>query len=433
MFVIIDCSELSKDFQDDGFFMANRETIKDSENSKAFIEALTKYLKEEPNLIRLNKERAAQQVSSKGTQEIFEKLLGKTKRGDFLENMFKIDDYGVQEDKQKRNGNKNTNQGKKDGITLHKFPTYVKMKGETSENSKNVEVEKGKGFTVTMELDAQDDYFTRSKDNGEFSIKFTSNSRKKGESTGGTSGSGSGGARDIGNGNNAYWFDLVRSELKNGEFKLTFITKDKLVEVNENYSIDINIKDKNEEFNKNVLVTIKEPKEKKNGRGNKKAHEKKRLALPQIVLVYKDQKKIDELNKTVEEKNSYKTWDDVEGWSEDGAKQVVKIVPSSEENEIASAIYINMSCDPLARIIHEEGTAGTKIEFSQEQFMTTVYSNSFLILAALDSLKKKKVGGMEQLNEMDSIEDFVGNMVKEFAYAAVKMQINNVMSSQDRI
>ncbi len=428
LFVVVDCSELSKDFQDDGFFMANRETIRQSENSKHLIDTITKYLKNEQNLIRLNKERAAQQVSSKGTQEIFEKLLGRSQKGDFLESMFKIDDYGTQSSKQKKT---NKNKHNDDALVLNKFPTYVKMKGEEANNTKNVHVEKGKGFTVTMELDAEDDYFSRSIDKGEFRIQCTAPSKERKTGMEQSHGGESGGSSNIGDGNNKYWFDLVRSSLKDGKFKLTFITKEQQVEVGEKYTISIDIEDKNEVFNKNVLVTIQEPKQ--DGKGKASKNEKKRLVLPSVVLVYKDQSKIDTLNKSPEEKSSYKVWQDVEGWGENSSKQVVKIMPSSDENEIASAIYINMSCDSLARIIHEEGTAGTKIEFSQEQFMTSIYSNSFLILGALNSLKKKNVASMKTLSELDGIEEFVEDLVKELAYAAVKMQINNVVSSQDKI
>ena len=171
-------------------------------------------------------------------------------------------------------------------------------------------------------------------------------------------------------------------------------------------------------------------KEKGNKR-NKQNSGKSKLSLPPVILVYKNKEMIDSLKRSQEEKESYKTWEDMD-WNDDGGKKVVKIIPAADdEHEIASAIYINMSSNALARIISEEGTAGTKIEFSQEQFMTAIYSNSFLILAAINSLKKKNNSNIAQLNDFDNIEEFVGDIVEEFAYAVVKMQINNVNTSKE--
>ena len=198
----------------------------------------------------------------------------------------------------------------------------------------------------------------------------------------------------------------------------------------EEYRISISVSDKEQDFEKIVYVKIRQKDERQSQKTKDKGSS--RLSLPPVVLVYKNQDMIDRLNKTEEEKETYKTWDDVTDWVSDVEKKVVKIVPGVDD-EIASAIYINMSSNALARIIHEEGTTGTKVEFSQEQFMTTIYANSFLILAAINSLKKKNNSNATVLDEMDSMEEFVSELVQEFAYAAVKMQINNVNVSKELV
>lgn len=418
MFVVIDCTNLSMDFQDDGFFMANRETIRDTENTRAFLETITKYLRGNNELQRLNRERAAQQVSSSGTQELFERLLGKRKQDDFLKDMFKVSDYGVKDKSSMNQGEK-----EKAPIEQKEFPTYVKMNGEQMDSSKNVSVDVGKSFSVTLEMDACDDYFSRTDDNGVLSVKMAT----KGNHFGGAA---SISDKELGNDGMARWFDMIQSDLHDGEMKITFVAKETEVKLGEEYHISITVSDKEREFEKNVYVTIRQKEERKSQ--STKESGSSRLSLPPVVLVYKDRQMIESLNKSEEEKETYKTWDDVEGWGDNIEKKVVKIIPGAD-NEIASAIYINMSSNSLARIIHEEGTTGTKVEFSQEQFMTSIYANSFLILAAITSLKKKNNSNASILNEMDSLEDFVAELVQEFAYAAVKMQINNVNVSKDLV
>ncbi len=419
MFVVIDCTNLSKDFHDDGFFMANRETIRETDNNRSFLDSITKYLKDDAVLQQLNRERAAQQVSSSGTQELFERLLGKKKQDDFLKNMFKISDYGVKDKSSIEPG-----KTEKAPIEQNEFPTYVKMSGESKSGSKNVAVDVGGGFSVKLEMDVVDDYFTRSKEAGTISVKIMT----KGDHSGKESNINE---PQIGDNGSPRWFDMIQSNLCDGIMKITFISKETEVKLGEEYSISIKIEDKDKSFEKNVLVEIREKEETKSKANNKTGNSK--LSLPPVILVYRNQEMIDSLNKTEEEKQTYKTWDDIEGWDNNINKKVVKIIPSADDGEIASAIYINMSSDSLARIIQEEGSTGTKIEFSQEQFMTTIYANSFLILASINSLRKKNNNHAEALNDMDSIEDFVSELIQEFAYAAVKMQINNVNMSKDLV
>lgn len=419
LFVVVDCTNLSKDFHDEGFFMANRETIRDTENNRSFLDSITKYLKEDIVLQRLNKERAAQQVSSSGTQELFERLLGKRKQDDFLKSMFKISDYGVKDKNSMASGKK-----EKALIEKKEFPSYVKMNGEQMNNSKNVSVSVGKSFSVVLEMDAVDDYFTRTNRAGTISVKIFT----KGNHSGGNTPISN---IDFGNRGTARWFDMIQSNLNDGVMKITFISKETEVEVGEEYHISITVSDEEKTFEKNVLALIRQ-KEESNTKATRNNGNSK-LSLPPVILVYKNQAMIDSLNKSEEEKQTYKVWADVEEWEKDINKKVVKIIPSVDESEIASAIYINMSSDSLARIIQEEGTTGTKVEFSQEQFMTSIYANSFLILAAINSLKKKKNNNANILNEMESVEDFVAELIQEFAYAAVKMQINNVNMSKDLV
>lgn len=415
MFVVIDCTDLKKEFHDDGFFMANRENIRQTEKNKAFLNDITEFLKNNEELIKVNKQRASEKVSSSGTQELFEKLLGKNKQDNFLANMFRTADYGVQDNKDKRNTSGKSNEA--EDIVKKKYPTFVKMRGEDSKESKNVSVERGKGFTITLELDAYDDYFDRVYDGGELQIQVTSQ---------GLGGKGGGNIiSTIGENGVQKWFDIIRSDYKNGIIKFTLISNKNEVKVGDEFRVKINIKDNQQEFNKNVLVHIKD-REKTNGKKDKN-NSKSKLSLPPIILVYKNQELINKMKKSPEEKATYKTWDSI-GWGEDGAKKIVKIQPATSENEIANAIFINMSSDALSRIIHEEGTAGTKVELSQEQFMTTIYSQSFLSVAALNKMLKEQPSLKHQMGEIE-IEDFVGDMIQEMAYAAVKMQINNITSN----
>lgn len=414
LLVTIDCTNLSKAFLDEGFFMANRETIRKTEHSKYFIDKITSFLKENPELDRLNRERATKQVSGSSTKKLFETLLGKNAQNSMLKNLFKDDVLGLAD-----NGTSSGGKKDKTEIQLKEFPTYMKVN--------NMDVSDGKETVTSVPIngklslkvitDACDEYFTRDDAKGEFHIRIK-NRQKEDKEHGGNK---IGDNKEFGEA-----FTIKRSSLQNGQMNIHLEAKESVVKVGEEVEIELNMKDANNEFTHIVLVKFIDPeeKEKKNTKkGNKK------LELPALIQVYKDQATIDELDKTEEEKEHYKTWEDM-GWNEeDGKFKVVELEPGLDDQPIG-AININMNSFVLEQIMTEEGTTGTKKVLVQNQFITQLYMNSFLFSAALMKIEKNDKEQEFQLDHIEA-EKFIARIIEETAYLAVKMQINNINHAKE--
>ncbi|MEK4253653.1 hypothetical protein [Ureibacillus sp. FSL K6-2830] len=409
LLVTIDCTNLSRSFLDEGFFMANRETIRKTEHSKYFIDKVTSFLKENPELDKLNRERATKQVSGSSTKKLFESLLGKNAQNSMLKNFFKDDVLGAA-----NNGTSSSSKKEKPEIQLKEFPTYMKVN--------NMDVEDGNETVKTVPIngrlslkvitDACDNYFTRDEARGEFSIRIKNREKDEKENDGNQIGDN----KDFGEA-----FTIKRSSLKNGQMNIQLEAKESVVNVGEEVAIELNMKDEQNEFTHIVLVKFIDPvkKEKKSTKkGNKK------LELPALIQVFKDQESIDALDKSDEEKEQYKTWEDMSWDEEEGKSKIVYLEPGLEDQPVG-AIYINMNSSVLEQIMTEEGTTGTKKALVQNQFITQLYMNSFLIAAALMKIEKSDSDKEFELERIEA-EKLITRIIEETAYLAVKMQVNNI-------
>lgn len=406
MIVIVDCTNLKKEFHDEGFFMANRETIKDTENTRNFINTLTEFLKENKKLIEINKARASQKASSTGTKELFERILGKNKQDDFLKSMFREEQSGLNKTNKAEGGNITKNNSMIRSI----FPSIVKIKGQNDGSDKIRTIQLGNKTRINLEINAEDNYFCRTDSPGEIRVKVYK-TRHKGKINI---------HNDVTN-----WFNITKTNLENGEMQVSLSQQGDNIKVDDFFEVCIQVKDENQSFNKLLLVKVEAPTE----LGRKKNNKKERLSLPPVIQVFKNSEIINNLERTEEEKSTYKTWEDIEWDEQKGYEKIVEIIPGAEEGEIASAIYINMSSGVLQRILIEEGTTGASIESAQEQFLTNIYMQSFLIAAAISNMQRKIKDDENSSIKQIEMENFVAGIIQEIAYASVKMQINNVKAA----
>lgn len=416
--VSIDCTNLKKEFMDEGFFMANRETIRDTEETRIFLQEITQFLKEHKELIRLNKLRASKKISSNGTKNLFERILGKNQKDKFLRNLFQENSMGSNT---KYNSHLSQD-GEKEEKELSEFPTYVKLrnvkKDEQGDYRKTLPL--GKKAKITLELDAVNDYFTRDDSTGQLKVSVTQEGNTTGSSETETP---SGQPKDVTN-----QFTLSNSDLHNGEMSLAVSPNPSTVQVGDEFKVTIDVKDNQQTFQHIFFLKVEQPAKK--DPQEKRNKKKEKLTLPPVFQVFKDASIIEKLERTDEEKADFETWED-RGWDiKTGKEKIVEIVPGTDGQPI-SAIYINMSSAVLDQIITEEGTTGIKIEQAHEQFLTNLYMQSFVISAAINNLQKQKetaeMYGIS-IEELD-IEAFVEDCVKQSAYALVKMQMNNLKAA----
>lgn len=424
LLVVIDCTHLSPSFLDEGLFMANRETIRDTENTRFLLEKIKYFLANHKELEFWNREKANQQVTSESTTKMLESILGKGTKNSLLKNLFKDNPLGM------ASSNRNHRNGKdkdkdKDKETLYEYPTYMKINYKQNslvENSKTVAAFPLDTFKLNLKINATDDYFVRDENPGKLSIKVKSlvKDNKK-----------SGGNKPGNNKTYETLCTITKTSLKDGNMSIFFDPKKEDIQVGDEVEIKINLEDTNDTFThvlpvKFVDADKKEPK--KNNKGTKE-----KLSLPPLIQVYKNEEVINKLVESDEDKSNHKTWYDMEWNEEDGASHVVRIEPSPNADEPIGCIFINMNCKALEQIIIEDGSTGTKQALIRNQFLTQIYMQTFMNALALTKMKNTSNTDSEIMNEdtVVEMEEFVEKMINETAYIQVKMQINNIINAKE--
>ena len=416
LIVSIDCTNMKREFMDEGFFQANRESIRRNEQTNKFMDLLTRHLATHQDLINYNKKRASVKISSQATKQLFERLLGKNKKDQLLKNLFKSSSFGSHS-----RYNDHINKWEKDSVAKEwvEFPTYFKISNakQTESNEYVKAVEMGKTFQIKMETDVEPFYFERDEDKGEIEFSFTKNRDGFNNED-----------KDVLNPSNHTKNEDVQEEFpytrsfSNGILSLTFGLPEKEISVGDVLKLNLNIHDEQgHEFNHIISVEVKAPSTKDESKPKKK---RESLNLPSLIQVFKDQEEIEKQERSEEEKNSFQTWADV-NWDEEDAKdRLVEIRPNDDSG--VGAILINMNSGILKQIVEEEGTAGTKLAFAQEQFLTNVYTQGFLLGTAIQKLEEQsKKDGRFQIEDAEVLAE---EIVKTIAYASVKLSINTIQS-----
>ena len=414
--VSVDCTKVKREFLDEGFFQANRESIRDNEQTREFIGIITKFLANDQNLIHFNKKRASVKISSQATKNMFERLLGKNQKDHFLKNMFKANSLGTNtryneqiEKREKSSANKN----------WVEFPTYFNLSNvKPNQNQEYIKALPLGGTTkIKMETDVQDNYFGRSENQGDIQFLITKN-----HPNGYSHGDGTSGESLIDSAHDVTDLFEFSHDLTNGELTINFDPCQTDLEVGDQVKIYISISDPQEnQFNHVVLLEIKEPAKKDSTKPKRK---RESISLPALIQVFKDHEEIDRQERSIEERNEFQTWESM-GWDEEtGSNKLVQLAPDADGG--ISAIYINMSTGVLKQLITEEGTTGTKIAFAQEQFMTNMYTQSFLIGMAVNNMEKNKKD--DDPFQIEEAEEFTEEIIKQIAYASVKMNMNMIHS-----
>ncbi|MFC1931179.1 hypothetical protein ACFLXJ_03130 [Chloroflexota bacterium] len=163
LLVIVDCTDLDNTLKED-LFMNSRDRLSTCELRSQIERELERLIKEHPGLKVLRAQRRQEEIKdkleeSKPLSDVIEKVIKNSptlakllSTGGKLPNPFKLEDTGISQ----------TYQGKK-------YPTYFRLKkGVSKDLVKNCPI--NWRFRVQFETDAQNDYFNRDIDPGEFKL-----------------------------------------------------------------------------------------------------------------------------------------------------------------------------------------------------------------------------------------------------------------------
>lgn len=417
LIVSIDCTKMKREFLDEGFFQANRESIRDNEQTRAFLKIITDYLAEDQNLVHFNKKRASSRISSQATKHLFERLLGKNQKDHFLKNLFKANHLGSNTRYNQHVDKREKNRTEQNWFT---FPTYFNLsnvkQNEQQEYTKALPL--GGKTKLKFETDVEPNYFRRSTHAGSLSLLIS----KVNE---GDIVDGDGGREQLG-GDSALAADITEqfhysTNLTDGELSISLDAKETELSVGDQLKVDINITDpQGNEFTHVVFIEMEEPAV---ANPPKTKPKRQSIQLPSLVQVFKDEEEIGKQERTEEERAEFETWASMDWDEETGADKLVQLAPGVDGG--IATIFVNMSSGILKQLIAEEGTTGTKIAFCQEQFLTTIYKQSFLIGQGLINLDQQ---GQDDTLRIEDPEETTERLVKDIAYASVKMTMNTISS-----
>lgn len=165
LLVIVDCSDISGRARED-LFMNSRDRLSDVELRYKIEEELEIILKNHPALTALKERRRREEIESiigdsKPLEKVLESVLQKSPtlsalflRGKRISNPFKTESV----------------QQKQGPFKGKKYPTYFKFMGKDYGKELDRECNINMRFRITFETDAENDYFKRDTDQGEFSL-----------------------------------------------------------------------------------------------------------------------------------------------------------------------------------------------------------------------------------------------------------------------
>lgn len=420
MIIAIDCTHLSQEFHDNGFFMANREQLRDSEQTRFFRKKIIEFLKNNSDLDRLNRERAAQRAGSAQTQDFLNTILGKSIKNTALADLFKGDQIGIADASAPSIAELSE---KREDVPLNPTPSYMKVgkktchSGEKTRQVKSLPLNKTSRFK--FEMNATDDFFTRDENQGTLSIQLLNKKKEDKEKGGDTPGDGN----TLGD-----KFTVSETTLSNGSFHISLTPKEDKLQVGDKEFIEIEIKNDDVHFTHLIEVEISEPK-----KTEKKKRNRPKLQLPPLVMVYRDQDEINNLPDVVsdEEKEAAATWQEMDWTLENGSQKIVKLEPGLDGQPLSS-IHINMSSTALHDLMSEEGTSGEKREWVKQQYIAQIYLTSFMTTVSLQRLQLKMNEAEGESILPPSIEEveLATKLIEESAYMTVKLQLNNLKNIQ---
>lgn len=389
LFIVVDCSTMNQGFRDQGFFMANRETIVHNDGTERFMTALISELKNNEELASLNSARAEINVSPSSTQELMEKVLGRGNKDKFLKGLFSLKDTGS------RSRTEGENSGRKGGtsyppkkVDVFDFPTYVEFKGAVDGHIQK-EISLGGKSIVNIDINAVSDYFIRDVSPGIFTSSATTTA-----------------------------IDIIQRHPNNGKMSIKFEDNKKALLVGSNFSVTLSIKDKNGEYTCVVDFTVTEEAVKKGERANEG------INLPNLIMVYKDQDTINFLNKSEEAKEACITWDDDKMSNLDrglNKESVVRLLENPNGDGL-KAIFVNMSSNCLNALKRDWGTTETKKVEIEDIYLSDAYLESFLLYSSFEQ-KNKNVDNLDN-KLLDDFKTIVEDLISNKTYPSVAVKVS---------
>jgi hypothetical protein len=368
----VDCTKFKKSFQQD-LFMASRDRLKISDNTKVLIDTIKKDLRESEELKELNEQRKDLIMrENKDDGDLLEHVMNNIPVDEELLKLLSKDgDFKFL----KRPGTSQIHTGsvkRKRKYPMSYYPTIFEIIGDDT-----VELEQGKKVMVKFETDADDEYFIRLSDQGEMNIEIEHHLTKKFDD---------------------YFYKKIEGP-KNGLIKVTLEAKETL-KVDDEIDLTFTLTSTPKNLNQDIRVKIIEPvKKEKQKKPEQKNPEKP--SIPQPIKVYEE---------------SWSLYD----WN---GEDIVKIITEGVHSEnLMQAIAINMDADVLKHFMKKNNIKSEQqVKAVKDKFFLNIYLHAMFLYGTMNKTVKTEEELQIELDEM------IASMFKPYSSFLLSLNTDKVV------
>lgn len=401
MLVSVDCSQIGTTARQE-LFMASRDRLKKGRYYNELRNDIISMLKNDPDISQKDQEYKGKTFKeSKQDKDLIESFFAHLKSNPDVRKILSGNNgsfsfFNKKTSGERKQSNDRKNSKQKVEKNLQRYPSVFKVKGFETDSKEYIKAIKrgGKG-RIVLETDVENDFLTRSSDNGSIEITTLDYGKR-----------GGGGDNTVLPSEDAQKLKVQMAGPYDGEIQV-FVEPKESAEVGERIPLSIKMISSNGEYE--VIVFIKVEQENSASRETKKKTvERSELILPQLIRVVKE-------NPSKEEE----TWKD----QMMNAESIVKMKIGS--NGSVDTILINMDSNLVKKLINRKGT---DIERVRNQYITSVYSHSLMIYTTMYGYYAQEDIDLDK-HVVQQIQDDLQNAV-EFSF---RYYTSLLMTSEDFI
>jgi hypothetical protein len=368
LLIHVDCTNMTLHYRNN-LFMASRDRLKNGKEADVVRRLLADNLRKS-ELNEIYKQR--KDSFSADTSETNELLMKFSKEIPLnpemlklLKQTFKLEDMGKKKDETQKDKNKAESKPKsKEPFVSQRYPSIFQIQGKPDKDGKIIKgIPLGGNRTIRFSTDVENEYFDRIKDQGQLKLYVL---RHGPNITRG--GSAPGNPREIDE-----FFQVVKSSPQDGTIRVNLQPKDNL-KVGDELEVKADLTSVVEPvgaIESIFYVKIEEMKEKE---PKPEEPEVPQIGLPQMVLVYKD------------EREGVKTWSDLESSGISFDNTEIMATDTNDKDELET-IFINMDSS-LLRSYKSKLDGDEALQVADNKYISQVYFHALFLYSIL---KQKKI------------------------------------------
>lgn len=344
MLVSVDCSQINTTARQE-LFMASRDRLKDGSYYKELRGSLISILKADDDINDKDQEYKGKSFhETAGDRELVESMFSHLKSDKEIQKMFSQNKGAFEFFTKKTKTSVTSNKGKRDSEpekkNLNRYPSIFRVKGLKESNTEYIKaIKRGSRGKILLETDVDNDFLSRSTDNGSLVITTLDYGNN----------SGKGKMHTLPSVPNTK-LNVQAAGPYNGEIKV-YIEPKKEAEIGE--TIPLSIKMISSAGEHEVIVYVRIDKEAEQHHSQQKNTEEPNLSLPRMVRVFK--------NPTNEEELSWEKCDM-------SAETIVKLIIGS--TGAIEEICINMDSNLVKRLANRKNFNASRV---QNKYLANIY------------------------------------------------------------